>query len=141
MVVIFLCLCLHTIMLMITSLRTDQVTPVYTVDNVGLHFRARGALAQLLGTVRGLPGDVKRKSLLCPLMPQVQLCVLDRAGKGSKELEKNEDKTLTFREEDGLTKLVPLIPEPHADRKQAVSEGFKVATLSLMGVYTGITDF
>ena len=31
-----------------------------------------------------------------------------------------------FTQEDGLTKLVPLIPEPHADRKQAVSEGFKV---------------
>ncbi|CAE7498838.1 unnamed protein product [Symbiodinium sp. CCMP2592] len=55
----------------------------------------------------------------------VQLCVLERAGKGSKELEKNEDKTLTFREEDGLTKLVPLIPEPHADRKQALCEGLR----------------
>mmetsp|Transcript_5783 Transcript_5783/g.8134 ORF Transcript_5783/g.8134 Transcript_5783/m.8134 type:complete len:545 (+) Transcript_5783:74-1708(+) len=52
----------------------------------------------------------------------VQLCVLERAGKGSKELEKNEDKTLTFREEDGLTKLVPLIPEPHADRKQELKK-------------------
>eukprot|EP00435_Cladocopium_sp_Y103_P031275 s1696_g7.t2 len=41
----------------------------------------------------------------------VQICIFERAGKGSKVLEKNEDKSLVFREEEGKTLLVPLHPK------------------------------
>eukprot|EP00931_Biecheleriopsis_adriatica_P023588 TRINITY_DN14868_c0_g1_i1.p1 TRINITY_DN14868_c0_g1~~TRINITY_DN14868_c0_g1_i1.p1 ORF type:complete len:553 (+),score=87.03 TRINITY_DN14868_c0_g1_i1:97-1755(+) len=46
-----------------------------------------------------------------------QLLFSDTAGKGSIELKKNTDKSLTFREEEGVAKLVPVVPEPSAKAK------------------------
>ncbi|CAJ1461376.1 unnamed protein product [Effrenium voratum] len=52
----------------------------------------------------------------------VQICIFERAGKGSKELEKNTDKDLIFREEEGKTLLVPLRPKSSKELKKYTVE-------------------
>lgn len=54
----------------------------------------------------------------------VQICIFERAGKGSKTLEKNSDSSMIFREEEGKTLLVPLHPKSSSKelRKFTVEE-------------------
>eukprot|EP00933_Yihiella_yeosuensis_P045819 TRINITY_DN41240_c0_g1_i1.p1 TRINITY_DN41240_c0_g1~~TRINITY_DN41240_c0_g1_i1.p1 ORF type:complete len:585 (-),score=102.45 TRINITY_DN41240_c0_g1_i1:318-1961(-) len=47
----------------------------------------------------------------------LQLLFSKRAGVDSKEHDKNKDGSLTWREERGISKLTPLIPEPKSDAK------------------------
>mmetsp|Transcript_89898 Transcript_89898/g.159955 ORF Transcript_89898/g.159955 Transcript_89898/m.159955 type:complete len:559 (-) Transcript_89898:102-1778(-) len=52
----------------------------------------------------------------------VQLALMDPSGQASKEMEPSKDSSLVFREDEGATKLVPLIPEPKAHKKEPLKK-------------------
>lgn len=52
----------------------------------------------------------------------LQSVVLERTGSGSQEQETSDDKSLTWREDEGISKLVPLLPEPAGSGKKPLAK-------------------